>query len=76
MSRQRTHNYWPCDGDIDSDEEYEDRERGGEEKDPFEVGWENGENNPMNPRAIVLICSLAVYDNLLSIQIYAVLNRS
>jgi hypothetical protein len=72
---QRSHNYWSCDENIDNDEEDEDRERGGEEKDPFEVGWENGENDPMNPRskskpakwAIVLICSFAsfcVYGNL------------
>jgi hypothetical protein len=75
MSRQRSHNYWSCDENIDNDGENEDRERGGEGKDPFEVGWENGENDPMNPRSksktakwtIVLICSIAsfcVYGNL------------
>jgi hypothetical protein len=74
MTRQRSHNYWSCDENIDNDGEDEDIERG-EEKDPFEVGWENGERDPMNPRsksktakwAIVLICSLAslcVYGNL------------
>jgi hypothetical protein len=69
MSRQRSHNYWSCDENIDNDGEDEDRERGEEEKDPFEVGWENGENDPMNPRsksktakwAIVLICSVASF---------------
>ena len=75
MSRQRSHNYWSCDENIDNDGEDEDREQGEEEKDPFEVGWQNGEKDPMNPRskskiakwAIVLICSLAslcVYGNL------------
>jgi hypothetical protein len=71
MSRQRSHNYWSCDENIEGDE---DQERGMEGKDPFEVGWENGDKDPMNPRskgktakwAIVLICSLAsfcVYDS-------------
>jgi hypothetical protein len=74
MSRQRSHNYWSCDENI-NDVGEEDGERGEEEKDPFEVGWENGERDPMNPRskskitkwAIVLICSvssLCVYGNL------------
>ena len=74
ITRQRSHNYWSCDENIENDDADEDQERGEEEKDPFEVGWENGERDPMNPRskrrttkwAIVLICSLAsfcVYDN-------------
>jgi hypothetical protein len=74
ITRQRSHNYWSCDENIENDGADEDQERGEEEKDPFEVGWENGERDPMNPRskrrtakwAIVLICSLAsfcVYDN-------------
>ena len=74
MSRQRSHNYWSCDENIDNDGEDEYRERGEQEKDPFEVGWEGGDKDPMNPRnksitskwAIVLICSLAsfcVYGN-------------
>lgn len=75
MSRQRSHNYWSCDEHEEIDGEDEDQRREAEEKDPFEVAWENGERDPMNPRsksklakwAIVLICSLAslcVYGNL------------
>ena len=69
LGRQRSHNYWSCDENIENDGEDEDIERGGEEKNPFEVTWEDGERDPMNPRskskpakwAIVLICSLASF---------------
>src|SRR5277367_6456192 len=50
MSRQRSHNYWSCDENIDNHGEDSDGERG-EEKDAFEVGWEDGERDPMNPRS-------------------------
>lgn len=78
MARQRSHNYWSCDENIENDGGGEDQERGEEEKDPFEVGWEDGERDPLNPRskgktakwAIVLICSLA------SLCVYAKLRSS
>lgn len=73
ISRTRSHNYFSCDEHDDNDEGDGDAEKGAAEKDPFEVGWENGGKDPLNPRnkrkitkwAIVLICSLAsfcVYD--------------
>jgi hypothetical protein len=72
ISRTRSHNYFSCDEHDDTD--VGDAEQGAAGKDPFEVGWENGEKDPLNPRskrkiakwAIVLICSLAslcVYDH-------------
>lgn len=66
LSRTRSQNGYGCD---DQDEDDEDAQvnvgQGHSEKDPFEVGWEDGENDPMNPRSrstirkwlIVLICS-------------------
>lgn len=66
LSRQRSHNYWSCD---ENNDEAVRQEGGEEEKDPFEVAWENGEEDPMNPRSkskigkwtIVLICSAASF---------------
>jgi hypothetical protein len=65
IQRIRSQNGYGC----DDDERDSDDERGDEEKDPFEVGWHDGENDPMNPRsknkaakwAIVLICSFASF---------------
>ncbi len=66
ISRTRSQNGYGC-GD-ESDQE-RNSEEGPEEKDPFEVGWENGEKDPLNPRsksklakwAIVLICSFSSF---------------
>src|SRR5437899_2975627 len=65
ISRIRSQNGYGC----DDNEQSSDDEREDEEKDPFEVGWDGGENDPMNPRskskaakwAIVLICSFASF---------------
>lgn len=65
IQRIRSQNGYGCDDDARSSDD----EQGDEEKDPFEVGWDGGENDPMNPRskskaakwAIVLICSLASF---------------
>jgi hypothetical protein len=67
MQRTRSQNGYGC--DDDNEENSRDEEQGEEEKDPFEVGWEDGENDPMNPRskskaakwAIVVICSLSSF---------------
>jgi hypothetical protein len=69
LSKTRSQNGYGCDDDTDIREELGagDGEKGQTEKDPFEVGWDNGEKDPMNPKgkkkiakwAIVLICSVA-----------------
>lgn len=63
ISRTRSQNGYGCDDDEENDVE----QQAGEDKDPWEVSWENGDLDPMNPRsmrkakkwAVVLTVSLA-----------------
>ena len=65
IQRIRSQTGYGCDDDARSSDD----ERGSDDKDAFEVGWDDGENDAMNPRskskaakwAIVLICSLASF---------------
>lgn len=47
LSRHRSNNGYGCDEDNDKVEEATDVQ----EKDPYEVHWENGDSDPMNPRS-------------------------
>lgn len=66
LIRTRSQNGYGCD-DTEGDEADETQQE--EEKDPFEVGWEDGENDPLNPRSkkkimkwlIVIICSFSSF---------------
>ncbi|KAF4467304.1 major facilitator superfamily transporter [Fusarium albosuccineum] len=66
LYRTRSQNGYSCDPDDDPDE---DSPSGEPEKDPFEVGWENGDQDPLCPRSfnklrkwiIVFIVSLASF---------------
>lgn len=52
LSRTRSNNGYGCD---ENDESTEDLEGGADtvlEKDPFEVHWENGDDDPLNPRSM------------------------
>jgi hypothetical protein len=54
LSRARSNNGYGCDDTQDSSQEEEsgDVEAGGQaEKDPFEVRWDGGDSDPMNPRS-------------------------
>lgn len=56
ISRTRSHNGYGCD-DIDEQTQEQhgnDVEKNGAaaQKDPYEVGWENGESDPANPRSM------------------------
>lgn len=67
LHRTRSQNGYGCDDNQSVDNDAADVEQGNEEKDPYEVGWEDGENDPMNPKnkkkamkwVIVLICATA-----------------
>ena len=55
ISRTRSHNGYGCDDNDDSTEEEGGDAEAGEapaEKDPFEVHWEGGDSDPMNPRSM------------------------
>ena len=57
LSRSRSNNGYGCDDHADSaEEESGDPEASGapEEKDPFEVHWDGGDSDPMNPRSMSL----------------------
>jgi hypothetical protein len=64
ISRVRSQNGYGCD-DQDSENAVDAETQ--TEKDPYEVGWEDGDNDPLNPRRkskamkwlIVIICSMA-----------------
>jgi hypothetical protein len=66
MSRVRSQNGYGCDDQDDESDQVGDAE-GQPEKDPFEVGWDDGDKDPLNPRskskfakwAIVIICSMS-----------------
>lgn len=51
ISRTRTHNGYGCDDNEDSGQ---DVEAGVSEKDPFDVVWEGGDADPLNPRSMKL----------------------
>ena len=52
ISRTRSNNGYGCDAD-DSEESGGDVETGTQaEKDPYEVRWDGGDNDPMNPRSM------------------------
>lgn len=54
LSRARSNNGYGCDDTQDSSQEEEigDVEAGEQtEKDPFEVRWDGGDSDPMNPRS-------------------------
>ncbi|KAF4974339.1 hypothetical protein FZEAL_8737 [Fusarium zealandicum] len=50
LYRSRSQNGYSCDPDNDNDKD-EDSPSGEPEKDPFEVGWENGDEDPLCPRS-------------------------
>ncbi len=56
VSRIRSNNGYGCDDHDDDTEQGEmgDAEGGVAEKDPFEVRWENGDQDPMCPRSMSL----------------------
>ena len=57
MSRTRSNNGYGCDGNEDStQEDGGDAEAGGApaEKDLFEVHWEGGDSDPLNPRSMTM----------------------
>ncbi len=67
LGRMRSQNGYGCeDEDDDSEEQVAEP---GREKDPFEVGWDGGDNDPMNPRSknkgmkwvIVVICAVSSF---------------
>ncbi|KAH7410685.1 major facilitator superfamily domain-containing protein [Cadophora sp. MPI-SDFR-AT-0126] len=51
FGRTRTHNGYGCDDNEDSGQ---DVEGGAPEKDPFDVVWDGGESDPLNPRSMTL----------------------
>ena len=52
VSRTRSNNGYGC-GPDDSEESSGDVEQGAQtEKDPYEVRWDGGDNDPMNPRSM------------------------
>jgi hypothetical protein len=54
LHRTRSNNGYGCDDPDDNrDVAEQNLEKGGEpKKDPFEVSWEGGESDPMNPRSM------------------------
>jgi hypothetical protein len=55
LSRARSNNGYGCDDTNDSSQEdVEDVEVGGQEKDPWEVRWDGGDNDPANPRSMTM----------------------
>jgi hypothetical protein len=54
LHRTRSHNGYGCDDhDNEADTAEQNMENGGPaEKDPFEVHWDGGESDPMNPRSM------------------------
>lgn len=68
LGRMGSQNGYGCDGDNSEDKrDAQDVENGPVEKDSFEVTWENGDNDPLNPKSkskaakwlIVLLCAFA-----------------
>jgi multidrug resistance protein len=60
MSRTRSQNGYGCDDNLEDTEEdvnggTEAQNRTNTDKDPFEVHWDDGDNDPMNPRSLTLV---------------------
>jgi len=55
LSRERSYNGYGVDDDDEDEEQLEDAPPGGapHEKDPYEVGWDNGDSDPNNPRSML-----------------------
>jgi hypothetical protein len=53
MSRTRSNNGYGCD-DNEEDDTTEEEAGGATEKDPFEVHWDNGDEDPLCPRSMSL----------------------
>jgi hypothetical protein len=56
VNRTRSHNGYGCDDMVEDggDSTADESGQAAKEKDPFEVGWENGESDPQNPRSMAL----------------------
>jgi hypothetical protein len=54
LSRVRSTNGYGCDDNDSSQEDVGDVEVGGQEKDPWEVRWDGGDNDPSNPRSMTI----------------------
>jgi hypothetical protein len=54
LSRTRSNNGYGCDDNDDMTTDLEIAGDSGVEKDPFEVHWEDGDNDPSNPRSMSL----------------------
>lgn len=52
LSRTRSNNGYGCDDNRESVEDLEVVGQAVSVKDPFDVKWENGDNDPMNPRSM------------------------
>lgn len=69
LSRPLSNNGYGCDDNDDSTDDLEAVGAEVIEKDPFEVHWEDGDNDPMNPRSfsigkkwlVVIIVSLSSF---------------
>jgi hypothetical protein len=53
ISRTRSQNGWSC--DDNSEDEQDSTSIHAPEKDPFEVGFENGDQDPMCPRSMTVL---------------------
>jgi len=55
LSRARSNNGYGCDDTQDSSQEdVTDVEAGAQQKDPWEVRWDGGDNDPGNPRSMTM----------------------
>jgi hypothetical protein len=55
LTKARSNNGYGCDDTNDSSQEDDgDVEAGRQEKDPWEVKWDGGENDPANPRSMTM----------------------
>lgn len=69
LSRTRSQNGYSCDVDGGEDDDDQQQIETPPEKDPFEVGWDDGDNDPLCPRSfntgrrwlIVVIVSMASF---------------
>jgi len=52
ISRTRSNNGYGCDEGDESTQDEGDVEAGAVEKDPWEVHWDGGDNDPSNPRSM------------------------
>jgi hypothetical protein len=55
LTKARSNNGYGCDDTNDSSQEDDgDVEAGRQEKDPWEVKWDGGDNDPANPRSMTM----------------------